>query len=58
MKSKTKTSKAKYPNVVFVRVDDLMLSELKERAEAEDRDVSYIVRKAIEAYLEVKPKAK
>lgn len=48
----------KYPNVVFVRVDDLMLSELRERAETEDRDVSYIVRKAIEKYLEEKPKAK
>jgi len=46
-----------FENVLTLRVDKLMLSELEEIAESEDRDVSYIVRKAIEKFIEeYKPK--
>ncbi len=49
---KPKETKGELKNVLFVRVDDLMLSELKEIASAEDRDISYLIRKAIEKFIE------
>lgn len=46
-----------FENVLRVRVNSPMLQELEEIANTEDRDVSYIVRKAIENFIqEYKPK--
>ena len=46
-----------FENVLRVRVDSLMLSELEEIAKTEDRDLSWVIRKAIENYIqEYKPK--
>jgi predicted transcriptional regulator len=44
--------KPQFPNVLTVRVDNLMLRELEELAKFEDRDVSWIIRKAIEQFIE------
>jgi len=40
--------------VITARIDDQTHRDLKEIAEREDRGLSYLVRKAVEAYIAVK----
>jgi len=44
--------KPQLPNVLTVRVNDSMLDYLNLLAQSQDRDVAWIIRKAIEEYIE------
>lgn len=47
-----KDDNAKFPTVLTVRVDKSIHSQLGQIAKLEDRDISYLIRKAIEKFIE------